>query len=116
MMLFYSLNYTVTIVNVLNPPSLIPFTYKTESTFLGSINTASSLTLSMSQAKTLNMAYISSTNLTYGQNTQLSLTLKNDFYEPFDEIKVYLPKLHVNKLLGYNDVNLSLLNTTYGYS
>ncbi len=75
-----SIDYTVTVVNVLNPPSIMPITYSI-STMFNSIKTGTySASFAISQPYTLLMDQMTTSNSTYGQATNLSIKLSAGYY------------------------------------
>ena len=91
MMTMGQVTYTVTVVNVLNPPSIMPITYNIETSF-NSIKTGMySTSYALTQPYTLITDQLTTSNSTYGQNTSLSIKLRSGYYV-FDELKLYIPK------------------------
>jgi len=85
------IEYTITVVNVLNPPSIMPITYKVE-TFFNSLKTGTySTSYALSQPYTLVVDQLTTTNSTYGQKASLSFSIKTGYYA-FDELRFFVPK------------------------
>lgn len=108
LMTAFSIDYTLTIVNVLNPPSIMPFTYKIESYFNSIKSCSFSTSYAISQPYTLMTNQLTLSNTTYGQLTNLTINLTTGYYA-FDELRIYIPKENFNTFNNlFSGVNLTL--------
>jgi hypothetical protein len=104
-MTIVSMDYTVTVANVLNPPSIMPLTYNIITNFNYIKSGTYSASYAISQPYTLSMDQMASSNSTYGQVTNLTLKLANGFYYAFDELKLYVPKENYKSFSSLNNAN-----------
>lgn len=76
-----SIDYKITVVNVLNPPSLIPFTYKIETSINSYKNGQFSASYSIDKPYTLILTEpLKSSNTTFGQSSNLSAILSPGYF------------------------------------
>lgn len=91
LMTAFVIDYNLTIVNVLNLPSIMPITYKIESSFnsikIGTFSTS----YAIASPYSLTANQLSLSNTTYGQSTNLTIQLATGYYA-FDEMRIYIPK------------------------
>lgn len=89
LMMLDIVDYTLTIVNVVNPPSIIPITYSLAAYFLNTVNQQYSIIYSIATPLPLTFLYVKSNN-TFGQAAQLNITVASN-YPNFSEIKMNIP-------------------------
>lgn len=104
------IEYTLTIVNVLNPPSLMPITYKIETSFNLVKTGTYSISYALTQPYSLISDQLTTSNSTYGQNATLSIRMRSGYY-PFDELKLYVPKENFRSFSSFN--GMSSTNGSY---
>ena len=79
-----SINYSLTITSILNPPSTSPLLYSFQTSFSSIPNSMYSTLTSLSQPYPLVINNVITSNQTYGQNNSLSFSLGGGFYQQFD--------------------------------
>jgi hypothetical protein len=110
LMMIDIIDYTLTIINVTNPISVVSLSYALSTQFSSAVNQQFSTTYSIQTPLPLSFLY-SKTNNTFGQSSTLTVTVVSN-YPTFNEIKLSIPS-PLMTVLTSSSYQSAMINNAY---